>query len=92
MDQKPAAVLTIHVQPRARRTEVVGWQGDAIKVRLAAVPANGKANDALLAYMAEALSVPRHAVRLLSGATGRRKRVEVRGLSVNEALKRLGLR
>jgi len=86
------AILTIHVQPRASRTEVAGWHGDAVKVRLAAPPVDGAANDALTAFLAERLAVPRSAVTLLSGATARRKRVRIDGLSQERALTTLGLR
>lgn len=70
-------VLVLHVQPGARRTEVVGTHGQALKVKLAAPPVDGKANDELLRYLAEAFGVPLRNVALLSGATGRSKRVRV---------------
>jgi len=85
-------ILTIHVQPRASRTEVAGWHGDAVKIRLAAPPVDGAANDALTAFLAERLAVPRSAVSLLSGETSRRKRVGIDGLSLEDALTALGLR
>ncbi|QQR85987.1 MAG: YggU family protein [Flavobacteriales bacterium] len=70
-------VLTLHVQPGARRTEVVGTHGQALKIKLAAPPVDGKANDELLRYLAAAFGVPLRNVALLSGATGRSKRVRV---------------
>jgi uncharacterized protein (TIGR00251 family) len=84
-----AARLVIHVQPRARRTEVAGRHGDAIKVRLKAPPADGAANRELLRFLADALGVPRGAVRIRSGQSGRRKVVEVDGLTGPEAEARL---
>jgi hypothetical protein len=75
----PKTILAIHVQPRAARTEVAGIHGDAIKIRLKAPPVDGAANDELIRYLAERLGVPRAAVRILSGAAARRKRVEVTG-------------
>ena len=83
------AVLDIHVQPRAARTEIVGPHGDAIKIRVAAPPVDGAANQALVRFIAERLGVPRSAVSLSSGASGRRKRVVVEGLDVAEARRRL---
>lgn len=70
-------VILIHVQPGARKTEIVGEYGDALKIRLAAPPVDGKANEALLAYLAERLGVGRRAVELRSGASSRRKTVAV---------------
>lgn len=84
-------VLTCHVQPRASRTEVVGWHGDAIKIRLAAPPVDGGANAALLGFLADMLELPRAAVRLISGATARRKRIAVTGRSLEEVHRMLGL-
>lgn len=71
--------LTLHIQPGAKKTEVAGEHGDAIKIRLAAPPVDGKANAALLAFIAEKLGVAKGAVTLKSGQTSRRKVVEVGG-------------
>lgn len=71
--------LVIHVQPRARRTEVVGPHGGAIKIRLQAPPVDGAANAELIRFLSERLGVPRQSIRIVSGETGRRKRVRVTG-------------
>jgi uncharacterized protein (TIGR00251 family) len=70
-------LLVLHVQPGAKRTEVAGLHGDALKVRLRARPVEGAANAALLEFLAEALQVPRRQVVLLAGDTSRTKRVRV---------------
>ncbi|MDA8095760.1 MAG: DUF167 family protein [Betaproteobacteria bacterium] len=72
-------VLTVHVQPNAKRTEVAGLHGDALKVRVAAPAVDGKANTALLTYLAELFQVPSRQARLKSGDHGRHKVVEIRG-------------
>ena len=72
--------VLVHVQPRARRSEVAGLHGDAVKVRLAAPPVDGAANDELVRFVAERLGVPRAAVRVAAGAASRRKVVEVEGV------------
>lgn len=72
-------ILTVHAQPGARRAGVVGVHGDALKIRLAAPPVDGKANAALIAFLAEAFSVPARQVALLSGHAARRKRVAITG-------------
>lgn len=66
-------LLTLHIQPGAKHTAVVGLHGDALKIRLAAPPVDGKANEALLRFVAETLGIPRSAVELKSGQTSRRK-------------------
>jgi uncharacterized protein (TIGR00251 family) len=72
--------LLLLVTPGARRTEVVGLQGDRLKVRVAAPPEKGAANQELLAFLSLRLQVPKGALRLASGAQSRAKVVEVLGL------------
>lgn len=74
-----SAVLALHIQPGAKRTGIAGLHGDALKIRLAAPPVDGKANAALLAFVADALKLPKRAVTLESGASSRQKRVRVSG-------------
>lgn len=81
----------MHVQPGASRTELAGRHGDALKVRLAAPPVGGAANEALVRFLAELLEVPRSAVRLDRGAAGRSKLVAVHGLTPEAAFRRLQL-
>jgi len=83
--------LRLRIQPRASREEVVGVSGDAIRVRLTAPPVEGAANEALIRFLALRLEVPRSAVELVSGLTGRTKLVAVAGLSAEETGRRLGL-
>ena len=71
--------LTLHIQPGTKKTAVAGRHGDALKIRLAAPPVDGKANAALLEFIADALGLPKAAVNLKSGHTSRRKVVEVDG-------------
>ena len=80
--------LTLHIQPGARKTEVAGRHGEALKIRLAAPPVDGKANEALLRFVAETLGLPKSAVSLKSGQTSRRKVLEISG-TTNEAVARL---
>lgn len=81
-------VLVLHVQPNARHTEFAGPHGEAMKLRLAAPPVDGKANSALLAFLAAFCEVPRAAVSLLSGESSRAKRVRIDGID-DTALTRL---
>ncbi|RZK99668.1 MAG: DUF167 domain-containing protein [Rubrivivax sp.] len=66
-------VIDLSVAPRAKRTEVVGWHDGALRVRLAAPPVDGAANDALRRWLATELELPQAGVELLRGATARRK-------------------
>ena len=83
--------LAVWVQPRASRDEIAGVRGDALKVRVAAPPVEGEANEALVRFLAKQLGVARGAVTLVRGQTGRRKAVRVEGLAAGEILQRLGL-
>ena len=69
--------LTLHIQPGAKKTEVAGQYGDALKIRLAAPPVDGKANAALLGFVAERLGLAKSALIIKSGQTSRRKVLEV---------------
>lgn len=69
------AVLSVRVQPRARREGIGGLHGDALKVALRAPPVDGAANAALCALLGDRCGVPPSTVRVLSGQTARSKRV-----------------
>jgi uncharacterized protein (TIGR00251 family) len=83
--------IQVRVQPRAARTEIVGEQGGALKIRIAAPPVDGAANQALVRFLAEHLAVPRSAVVVSAGTAGRSKVVLVAGIGPSAAAARLGL-
>lgn len=70
-------VLELHVQPGARRTEFAGRHGERLKLRLAAPPVDGKANEALVEFIADYYRVPKRCVSITSGLHSRSKRVEI---------------
>ena len=70
-------ILELHVQPGASRTEFAGKHGERIKVRLAAPPQDGKANAALIEFLARHYGVPRRNVRITAGLKSRQKRVVI---------------
>lgn len=76
-------MLTLHVQPGARQTTVVGLHGDVLKTRLAAQPIEGRDNAALLRFIADSFNVPLRDVELKQGEQSLHKRVEVRGSLVD---------
>ena len=81
-ERGPSLRFSVRVQPRASRSEIVGLHGDALKIRLAAPPVDGAANEGLIELLADALGIARTAVRIISGATSRGKVVEVDGVDV----------
>ncbi|TFH67041.1 MAG: YggU family protein [Gemmatimonadales bacterium] len=83
--------LTVHVQPKARRTEIVGRHGDALKVRLSAPPVDGAANKALVEFLAETLKIPQVGIRIAGGGSSRRKAIMISGVTVARARRALGL-
>lgn len=84
-----AITLRLHVQPGAGRTAVVGRHGDALKVRVAAPPEGGRANEAVLALVAATFGVGADQVELTSGQSSRAKRIKVRGLEVDDVTRLL---
>ena len=85
------AVLLVRVVPRADRNAIQGVQAGALRVRLQAPPVDNRANELLLRVLADALDLPRSAVRLLAGEKGRTKRLLARGLSAATARQKLGI-
>ena len=81
--------LSVHVQPGARRSELAGRHGDALKVRIAAPPVEGAANRELIRFLAEVLGVPRRRVLVVAGLGSHRKVVVLSGVSLEAARKGL---
>lgn len=81
--------LSLKVTPGSRCNEVLGEQDGAVRIKLRAPPADGRANAALLALLAEKLQVAKADLCLVSGAGTRRKIVAIQGLAIDEARRRL---
>jgi uncharacterized protein (TIGR00251 family) len=90
-DAPPDLILRLHVHPGAGRTAVVGRHGDALKVKVGAPPADGRANAAVLALVAETLGINETQVELSSGASSRSKRVRIRGVEADDLRRALQL-
>lgn len=76
--------FNVHVHPRASRNEIAGERDGALRVRLTAPPVDNAANEALVALLAKALRTPRRDIRIVGGATSRRKVVEIDGVTADE--------
>ncbi len=83
-------MIRIHAQPGAKRTEVAGTHGDALKIRVQAPPVEGAANAALVKFLAQALGVRQRDVEILSGEHARDKRIAVAGIDAAQAVGALG--
>ena len=81
--------IQVHLTPRARRDEIAGWQGDVLRVRVAAPPVESKANDALVRLLAKALGLPKSRVGVVAGARSREKTVGIDGLTRDDVLRLL---
>lgn len=81
--------ITLHIQPGARREGVTGLFGSALKIALNAPPVDGKANAALLKFLAAKLKLPKNNIELCSGASSRDKRVFAAGITIEQAEERL---
>ena len=78
-----AVELAVHASPGAGRTQIVGRHGDALKIRVAAPPEHGRANDALAAILAEAFGVGVSDVELVTGRSSRVKRFRISGVDTS---------
>jgi uncharacterized protein (TIGR00251 family) len=81
--------LTLRVHPGARRNAITGVHDGALKISLTAPPSDGRANDALIAFLAEQLVIPRARIALLHGQTSRSKVIRIDGLTAAEVNARL---
>ena len=90
-ETKEGAQFAVRVQPRASRNKIAGLMGDAVKLAITAPPVDGKANEAVIAFFAELLRVPKSSVTIASGETGRNKSIAVRGVSVDTVRAALGV-
>ena len=88
-EETVSVTLRVHVQPGAGRTAVVGRHGTSLKVRVAAPPEGGRANDACVALLAETFGVAPSAIQLVSGASSRMKRFRIDGVELDEFTKLL---
>jgi uncharacterized protein (TIGR00251 family) len=79
----------VKVVPKASCHEIVGWESEELKIRLAAVPEKGEANGELIRFLAHQLGIGKSKVRLVQGETSRHKRICVSGLSVEQIQEKL---
>jgi uncharacterized protein (TIGR00251 family) len=82
-------LLPVRAVPRASKNEIQGVHGDALKIRLQAPPVEGKANQALIRFLSDALDLPRARISVASGETGRNKTILINGLTAEQLKERL---
>ncbi len=76
--------LQLKVAPKSGRNAITGWMGDTLKLSVTAVPERGKANEAVIELLADALRVPKSAIQVLRGASSSQKLVQIEGLTETE--------
>ena len=81
-----AIILTVYAQPKAANTRIAGIHGEALKISVAAPPVEGKANEALIKYLAKLFQIPKSAIAIKSGEQSRTKRFVLSGLSYDETM------
>ena len=77
MEKEGCQVLAVKVIPNASCSEIVGWEGETLKVRIKAVAEKGKANEELIRLLAKEFGVPKSGIKILSGKTSRNKRIKI---------------
>ena len=89
---QPNANIKVRVQPRAARDQVLGYQDDALRLRVKAPPEGGRANEAAISLLAEALGITKGRIDIVRGHTSRDKLVSVESLTLEEVRRRLNVR
>lgn len=84
-----SATLSVRVVPRSSKNAVAGIDGGIVRIRLTAPPVDGKANEALVEFLSDALDLPKRSIDIVSGETGRTKIVRVDGIETDVAIARL---
>ena len=86
-----SCTLAIKAIPNAPRSAVIGWLGEALKVKVHAPPVEGRANEVLCEFLADELNLPRRAITVLRGDTSRQKLLRIDGLSLADVKAKLGV-
>jgi uncharacterized protein (TIGR00251 family) len=91
MNPSSSATLCVRVTPRSGKEGIAGYEGGVVRIRLNAPPVEGKANEALVRFLAKAVGVPRSRITLVTGERGRSKIVRVAGITREALMAALGL-
>ena len=89
-DLDTGATFAVKVHPRAKKNAITGEVGDALKLALTALPADGKANESCIEFFAKLLNLPRSSVTIAAGLNNRNKVIRVTGLTAQQVRERLG--
>jgi uncharacterized protein (TIGR00251 family) len=91
LKESPAGItFAVKVHPRAQKNAITGEVGDALKLAVTAPPADGKANEACIEFLAKLLNLPRSSVTIAAGQTSRNKVIRVLGLTAQQVRERIG--
>ncbi|MFC1898936.1 DUF167 domain-containing protein [Chloroflexota bacterium] len=90
MGQKEQAIITVHVHPNAKQDKVLGFQGDILKVKVTALPINGKANKKLVKFLSNLLGISKSNLVIEKGTTSKIKTIAIRGMGQDEVRRELG--
>lgn len=84
--------LKVFIQPNAKNNQIIGYHGDAIKIKIKAPPIDNEANETLVKFLSELLNIPQKNISLLRGQTGKNKLIEIStDLSNEQILQKIGL-
>lgn len=86
----PEVVLPIHVTPKSSCNKIIGWKNEELKIKIAAQPEKGEANQELIAFLSKAFSVKKSDIDIIRGTESRHKLVRIKGMTfeeVNKAIK-----
>jgi len=88
-DTPSGAIFAVRLHPRAKKNEITGTLGDALKISLTAPPLEGRANHACIEFLADVLKLPRSSITIAAGQTSRNKLIRISGLSAADVEARL---
>lgn len=74
-------LLRVKVTPNAAQNQIIGWEGDTLRIRIRGVPEKGRVNQELIAFLSATLNLPKSHIQILSGHTNRVKRLQIEGIT-----------
>lgn len=83
-EMETATLIRVKVTPRSSKNRITGKEKDVYRVKVTSAPVEGKANEAVIALLAEELGVPKRDIEVVSGKTGRLKTIRIRGFTAEE--------
>lgn len=80
------SIISVKIVPRSSKNQIVGWQGDVLKIKIKAPPVDGEANAELVRFLAEVLDIPKNKIEIIKGQSAKNKLLKIFAPKVRESI------